>query len=113
MAGYKPTTPFNVAAFLLIPKTTTVKGVTKKIFVAENEPFFCSFKTFGGTEIETNGVIAVEDTAIIETWYNPKIKTNCGVRVNDVDYEILGTPENINMQNQWLKFKIRAIKGGS
>lgn len=113
MANYKPQAPFNVAAFLLIPTTTTVKGVIKKTFTAEDAPFFCSFRTFGGTEREINGVTVVEDTATIETWYDPKILSDCHIRINDIDYEILGTPENINMRNQYVKFKVRAIKGGA
>lgn len=113
MSEYKASTPFNVPVFLLIPTYTTVKGVRQKKYVAENEPFFCSFKTFGGTESNVNGVTVVENTAIIETWYDPRITANCKIRVNDCDYEILGTPENINQRNQYLKFKIRLIKGGA
>lgn len=110
---YTPSTPFDVAAFLLIPTKKVIKGVTKKVFTAEDEPFFCSFKTFGGTETNVNGLTVVEDTAVIETWFDPKIKNDCRVNVGGVDYEIISTPENINMRNQYLKFKIRAIKGGA
>jgi hypothetical protein len=56
----------------------------------------------------------VENTAVVETWYRPDIKANCVLEdMNGLRYEILGTPENISMQNQFLKFKIRAIKGGA
>lgn len=113
MADYKPTAPFNVAAFILKPTTTTIKGVTKKVYTPEEKPFFCSFKSFGGTETTVNGMTVVEDTAIIETWYNPTITADCTVNVNGVNYEILGTPENINMRNQYMKFKIRSVKGGA
>lgn len=113
MADYKPSAPFNVAAFFLVPKITSVKGVKKKTFVPETEAFFCSFKTFGGTETQTNGLTSVENTAVIETWYDPKFTSDAGMRVGNVDYEILGTPENINMRNQYVKFKVRAIKGGA
>ena len=110
---YKPTTPFDIAVFLLVPTEKIIKGTVKKTFEAEKEPFFCSFKTFGGTETNVNGITVVENTAVIETWYDPRITSECAIRVNDIDYEILGTPENINMRNQYLKFKIRAIKGGA
>lgn len=113
MSDYKPSAPFTVPAFLLIPKTTSVKGVTKKVFAPETEPFFCSFKTFGGTELQSNNAIVIENTGVIETWYDPKIKANCNIRIDNVDYEILGTPENIDMRNQYLKFRVRAIKGGA
>lgn len=113
MADYKPTTPFNIAAFLMIPQTETVKGVSKKTYIKAEKPFFCSFKTFGGTEREVNGVTVVENTAVIETWYDPTITADCQIEVNGLMYEILGTPENINMRQQYLKFKVRAIRGGA
>lgn len=113
MQSYKPNLPFDVPVFLLVPTTTTIKGVPKKTFTAEAEPFYCSFRTFGGTEKEVNGLIVVENTAVVETYYDPRIKANCGIRVDDVNYEILGTPENINRRNQYLKFKVRAIEGGA
>lgn len=113
MAEFKPHLPYNVPAYLLTATINTVKGVPVKSFTASDEPFFCSFRTFGGTERQVNGVTVVENTATVETWYNPDIKSGCNIRVNDVDYEILGTPENIEMRNQYLVFKVRAIKGGA
>lgn len=113
MAEFKPHLPYNVPAYLLVPTTTTVKGVTTKSFTAETEPFYCSFRSFGGTETQVNGVTVVENTANIETWYDPRIKSGCNIRVGDLDYEILGTPENVEMRNKWLVFKVRALKGGA
>lgn len=112
MTNYKANTPFNVPFFLLTPTYKTVKGVTKKTFTKNENTFYCSFRTFGGTEKVVNDVVVLEDTATIETWYDPAITAGCNVEVNGREYEILGTPENINMQNQYTKFKVRAIKGG-
>lgn len=114
MANYRPSGPFNVPLFIFVPKTKTVKGSPKKIYPDEGELIYCSFKTFGGTESTENGVLTVEDTAVIETWYRPDIKSDCAVEdVNGNKYEILGTPENINQRNQILKFKIRSVRGGA
>lgn len=112
MSNYRPNVPFNVPAFLLVPTYSSVKGVPKKDFVAEESPFFCSFRTFGGTEKTVNDMIVVENTAVVETYYDPRFTAECNIRVNGLDYEILGTPENINMRNQFLKFKVRAVEGG-
>lgn len=111
--SYKPKSPFNVPAFILTPIYETVKGVRKKVFVPESEPFYCSFKSFGGTETQSNGVTVVEDTAVLETWFNPNIEADKNIRVNNKDYEILGTPENIDMRNQFMVFKVRSVKGGA
>lgn len=114
MSDYKPSAPFTVPLYLLIPVSKTVKGSTKNTYPESGDLIYCSFKTFGGTEVTTNGVLSVENTAIIETWYRPDIKANCRFKtVDGLTYEVLGTPENINQRNQYLKFKIKAVKGGS
>lgn len=99
---------------LLIPTITTAKGSSKKIYPNDGELVYCSFRTFGGTEIKSNDVLSIEDTAVIETWYRPDIKADCRLKsVDGTMYEILGTPENIYQQNQYLKFKIKKISGGA
>lgn len=117
MAEYKASTPFHVPVYLLIPSYETIKGVRVKIFPKPTEAdiIFGSFKTFGGTDTTKNEVYSVEDTATVETWYRPDIKSDCRVLLADTNntYEIVGEPENINMRNQYLKFKVRGIKGGA
>jgi len=114
MANYKPSGPFNVPLFLFVPTSTTVKGSPKKVYPNEGELIYCSFRTFGGTEKVVNDLLTVEDTVIIETWFRPDIKSDCRLKdEGGVEYEILGTPENINQRNQYLKFKMRAIRGGA
>lgn len=114
MANYKPNGPFNVPMFLFVPTEIESKGSTKKNYLGEGELIYCSFRTFGGTEHVVNDVLVIEDTAVIETWYRPDIKSNCKLKdVNGIEYEILGTPENISKRNQYLRFKIRAIRGGA
>lgn len=112
MSDYKPNTPYNVPFFLLVPNEKTIKGVRTKVYSKIEQPFYCSFRTFGGTEKTVNEIVSIEDTATIETWFDPIIKSDCKIEVDGLEYEILGTPENINLRNQWLKFKVRAVKGG-
>lgn len=112
MAGYTPQ-PFTAVMGLYIPEYTTAKGSPKKAYKKLGD-FYCSYRTFGGTETVINGVLSVENTAVIETWYNPDITANCRVATPDGSFfEILGTPENINMRNQYMRFKIREIRGGA
>lgn len=117
MAEYKPQLPFSTPLYLLIPTYETIKGVPTKKYPKPTDEmiFFASFKTYGGTETTENDVYSVIDTANIETWYRPDIKSDCRVMraVDGANYEIIGEPENINMRNQYLKFKIRRIKGGA
>ena len=110
--SYRPKDPFVTPALLLNPTYETVKGVAKKTY-HEVGMINCSFKTYGGTETVINDRLAVEDTAGVETWYRPDIKSDSLIRVNGRDYEVMGEPENIDMRNQFMKFKVRGIKGGT
>ena len=87
--------------------------VTRKI----DDPIiiYGSFRSFGGTEITSNGAYTVEDTATIETWYRPDIKSDCRLVLADdtsAVYEIVGTPEDIEMRHQFLHIRVRRVKGG-
>lgn len=117
MAEYRPSLPFSTPLMLLIPTYTTVSGVRKKTFPAVENGilFYGSFKTYGGTERDVNRVYSIEDTADIETWFRPDITSGCRVAVAGTNavYEILGEPENINLRNQFLKFKVSRVKGGA
>lgn len=118
--NYKPAAPFNVAMRLLTPTTTIVKGVKKPTYPnPETSPdecplFYGSFRTFGGTESNVNEVYTVVDTATIDTWYRPDIKADCRIYLCDAGmiYEIMATPENIEMRNQYLQIRCRRLGGG-
>lgn len=112
MADFKPHTPYNIPVMLLIPTVKTVKGTPKKVYPETGETIFCNVRTFGGTERVVNDVLTVENTATFETWYRPDIKSDCRLLINNQTYEMMGDPENINMRNQYLIIKAKAVKGG-
>lgn len=117
MARFKFSAPLTVAMVLLVPTYAKVLGVDGKTFPAIKDgiPFNGNFRTFGGTEREVNGVYSVIDTAIIETWYNPAIQSDCRVVIRDSGavYEIINEPENIELRNQYMKFRVQRVKGGA
>ena len=116
MSSFRPSLPYNVPIQLLIPiGSKTVKGVAVKTYADEGELLYCSYKTYGGTEAATNGVVSVENTGYVETWYRPDIKADCRIKFAESGsiYEILGEPENIDMRNQFCKFKVKVVKGGA
>lgn len=104
--------PLAVPALLLKPTYTIVNAVRQKKFDSPGEEIFVNFKTYGGTEVNVNGVLGVENTAIVETWYRPDITSDCRLMVDGIPYEVLGRPEDIDMRHQYLKFRVRAITGG-
>ena len=113
MRTYKPNFPFSTRIELFIPTIGDKKGVGVKSWPDKGIPLNCSFQTYGGTEMVINDVYALEDTAKVETWYRPDIKANCRIKVLSTGrfYEIINTPENIDMRNQFCKFKVKAIRG--
>lgn len=116
MNDFTPSSPYNVPIELLIPiRYENKKGVNIPVFPESGIRLNCSFKTYGGTETNKNGVYSVIDTANIETWYRPDIKADCRIKVltTGAIYAIIGEPENINMRNQYCKFKVQRVKGGA
>ena len=112
--SYKINSPLNVPLKLLIPTYVNKLGVEQKVYPEDGILIFGSFRTFGGTERNVNGLYSVENTATVETWYRPDIKSNCRIKLeNGKIYDILGEPENINMRNQYLRLKLIEVKGGA
>lgn len=111
---YKPSGNFPIKAILLVPTVEKINGVNVKSFT-EGLYFFCSAKSYGGTEKVVNDVISVEDTNIIECWYSPRFKSGCRIRLldDDSEWEIITPPENIERRNKYMKFKVRRINGGA
>lgn len=117
MANYRPALDNTIPLLLLVPTYATVSGVTTKTYppVSQGVLFYGNFKTYGGTERDINGLYSIEDTAVIETWYRPDIRSDCRICVaatGDI-YDVLHEPENINMRNQFLRFKVKRVKGGA
>ena len=117
MAQFKLTSPLNVPLMLLIPEYSDDYGVILKSYpdIEDGTLIYGSFRTFGGTERDVNGLYSIENTATIDTWYRPDIKSDCRIGVPQTGeiYDILGEPENINMRNQYMRLKVIQVKGGA
>ena len=113
MRGYRPKSPFNVPMRLLNPTYSKVKGVKQTTYPEPKDApqIFGSFRTFGGSDSTENGVYTVVDTATIETWYRPDINSDTVIYVEETErrYEIIGSPENIEMRHQFLVFRAKAV----
>ena len=109
--GAQKMTPF----MRLVAKSERINGVTVKTYDPDGIVRFCNFSTYGGTEKTVNGVLTVEDTAEIVTWYEPDITSADRIRLLEtgVDYEIIGEPEDIELRRQEMQFKVRRVKGGA
>ena len=111
--SYRPSEPYCTPVELFNPTYEVVKGVTKKVYPEKGELIFCSFKTYGGTETTINDQLTVVDTANVETWYRPDITSASQIRLGAKRYEVMGEPEDIEQRHQFLKFRVRGVKGGT
>ena len=115
---YQPQVPFTVPAMHLKRKTKKVNGVNQESFT-EGGMFYCSAKSYGGTEKTVNGVYVIEDTWTIDTWFNPAFEKGDKIRFLDEvgddgkypEFEVLASPENINRRGQYMRFKVSRIGG--
>lgn len=109
--GNELTTPM----ILQVPTSSgNYNGVRRPTNYADDpNVVYASFQSYGGTETLVDGVLEIIETAQITTWYRPDITTNCRLkRAEDgAIFEILGTPEDIDMRHVQLSFKIRRVKG--
>lgn len=85
------------------------KGVKVKQYSETGILFYGTFKSYGGTEQNVNNVYSIIDTAVIDTWYRPDITSECKIKINEEFYEIINKPENIEMRNQYLRFKVKRV----
>ena len=112
---FKPHTPYTTAIKLIKPTEAVVRGVVQKTDppLADCPTFFCDFRSYGGSENWNNDILTVADTAKVETWYNPAFTTDCKIYVCQTGetYEIISPPENIDMRNQFMQFKVEKIGG--
>lgn len=105
------TTPMT----LQTPTVTKYNGVRASTFTDAEGVVFGNFKTYGGTEHQVNGLTVIEDTATVTTWFRPDIGSECRIKrlTDNAVFEIIGEPENIEMRNMILRFKVRRVKGGA
>lgn len=103
---------YATPARVLIPVKKKINGVIQKTF-EEGEVFFCSAKSYGGTEGVVNNLWTVQDTMEIECYFREDIKRDCNLKLLDEGsvWEILATPENIERKGKTLKFKVKRVVG--
>ena len=116
---FKPAKARNMTTPVVLqtPSYTSVQGVNKKTYT-DAETLFVNWSSYGGTELNRDDMIVIEDTAQITTWYNPNITSGARLKRDDgtkngAIYEIIGEPENYELRNQIMSFKVRRIKGGA
>lgn len=125
---FRPKIENPIPLLLLVPEYEKKLGVTTPKYMSVEDAlnvlddhgnpkyvFYGSFKTYGGTETYSDDLWVIKDTATIETWFRPDIKSDCRIVVieNGAKYDVINEPEDIGMRHQFLKFKCMRLKGGA
>lgn len=71
------------------------------------------FKQKGTTEITANGLKVVNDKTTFITWFKSDLEAKDVLTINGVDYEIIGTPENVEMRGRYAVINLEKISGGA
>lgn len=109
---YKGQPNYKVPVRLFRGSYEKVLGTNKKIYSETETVFKVSLKSYGGSEKLVNNQLVLEDTFVVETWYRKDITSMDAIQFNNSLYEIINNPENINMENRKLLFKVRKYVGG-
>lgn len=71
------------------------------------------FKQKGTTEINANGLTVVNDKTSFTTWFKKELEARDVLTINGLDYEIIGTPENVEMRGRYTVLILEKISGGA
>lgn len=71
------------------------------------------FKQKGCAEIGANGLTVVNEKTTYTTWYNANLQASDVLEINGKEYEIIGTPENVEMRGRYAIINLERINGGA
>ena len=108
--AYKPNLPYSRICQWLIPTIEKVNGANQIKYV-DGELFGCSMKSYGGRTEEVNDVYRIVEQYNVETYFNPTIGKNYRIRIlqDGSEWEVLTKPENVEMLNKYMLFKIERV----
>ena len=90
------------------------KGQMKKTFTGSDKTFFIALSKFRGAEKIEDGIMSIMETASVCMHFNSEVKASDRIKLleDNTEWEIINSPENWNMQNAFLLFKVLRVKGG-
>ena len=111
---YQPKQPFITPLQLFQATKTKINGATVKRY-SESQLIYGTVRSFGGSESVRDGVYISEDTAVIDSWFTPNISAGDKVVMLDdnSEWEVIGTPEDIERKHRFIQFKVRRLRGNA
>jgi hypothetical protein len=111
---YKPAN-FREFVTTAIHKKTEVENIggrtqKKVVLVAKLRG---KFKQKGTSEINANGLLAVNDKTSFVTWWKSDFEAGDLIEIGGIDYRVIGTPENVEMRGRYAVLNLERIGGGA
>lgn len=103
---------FNTLAVHKKPIVEYVNGRKRQSLVASGN-LKGLFKLKGTSEINANGVIVVNDKTSFITWWKKDLESGDVLTIRGVDYQIIGTPENVELRGRYAVINLEKIGGGA
>lgn len=94
------------------PTSEIVNGRTIKTYVASGN-LKGLFKLKGTSEINANGILVVNDKTTFMTWWKKDLESGDILTINGIDYQIIGTPENVELRGRYAILNLERIGGGA
>lgn len=109
--------PANIREFLTpaVHKKATSKTIdnrTVKTFT-EVGTIRGKFKQKGTAETTANGLTIINEKTTFTTWFKADFEAADILTIGGVDYEIKGTPENVEMRSRYAVLTLERIGGGA
>lgn len=111
---YKPANirEFVTPAVHKKPATQIINGHNQKTYSVVGT-IKGKFKQTTTSELNANGIVIVETKITFTTWWSNNLTAQDILTINNVDYEIVGDPDNVGQRNRYVVLTLRLIKGGA
>ena len=94
------------------PVVTLVYGHDQRTYAIQGT-IKGKFKQKSTRELNANGLRIVEDQIQFFTWYSSDLEAQDVLTIYGVDYEIIGTVENVEMRGRYAILNLRRLEGGA
>lgn len=110
---YVPNAVLNVPARIWHCAYVRQNGVQTASYTPDDDILWIGVKSYGGTEKTVDGVYSVEDTIEVTGYYTPNLKSSDRIQLlgDGSFWEVLNTPENIDMRGAFMRLKCRRYHG--
>lgn len=109
--------PANIREFVT---PATHKKPTYELIYGHNQKTYAVVGTIKGkfkqkttSELNANGLSVVEDKVSFITWWSNNLEAQDVLTINNIDYEIVGTVENVEQRNRYAVLTLHRIEGGA